>query len=251
MLKFCPCSMARPLGGLLWVALLVIAAATPSSAAWNCADKDKHGIDLAQPLNLGQLKVQLRDYRYCGAYDADFAARIAEAIGYLKQHGSDEPNPAVVLDIDETSLSNWQEIEQDDFGYIPGGPCTLDAGIGCGDAAWELRAEATALEPTLELFNVARSMKIPVFFITGRRDKAELRAATIKNLKTVGYDGWQDLIMRPLDSQGPVAPYKSAEREKIEKTYKIILNVGDQQSDLDGGFAKKTVRVPNPFYFIP
>jgi hypothetical protein len=28
-------------------------------------------------------------------------------------------------------------------------------------------------------------------------------------------------------------------------------NVGDQQSDLDGGFAEKAFRVPNPFYFIP
>jgi len=27
-----------------------------------------------------------------------------------------------VLDIDETSLSNWQEIEQDGFGFILKGP---------------------------------------------------------------------------------------------------------------------------------
>ena len=251
MSKYSIHAKARPLAELLSLALLAFAAATPASAAWDCGDKAKHGIDLAQSLNLGQLKIQLRDYRYCGAYEADFAARVGEAIAYLKEHGSEEPNPAIVLDIDETSLSNWQEIEQDDFGFIPGGPCTLDPGIACGDANWELSARATVLKPTLELFNLARAMMIPVFFITGRRDKPDLRAATIKNLNDAGYDGWQDLIMRPLDSQGPVAPYKSGEREKIEKKFRIILNVGDQQSDLDGGFAKKTVRVPNPFYFIP
>jgi hypothetical protein len=31
-------------------------------------------------------------------------------------------NPAIVLDIDETSLSNWPEIPADEFGYIGDGP---------------------------------------------------------------------------------------------------------------------------------
>jgi hypothetical protein len=44
----------------------------------------------------------------------------------------------------------------------------------------------------------------------------------------------------------------SARREEIEdKGYKIIANMCDQQSVLDGGFAEKTFRAPNPFYFIP
>ncbi|HEX3434983.1 MAG TPA: HAD family acid phosphatase [Solirubrobacteraceae bacterium] len=33
--------------------------------------------------------------------------------------------------------------------------------------------------------------------------------------------------------------------------YRIIVNVGDQQSDLDGGFAQRAFKLPNPFYFIP
>ena len=32
--------------------------------------------------------------------------------------------------------------------------------------------------------------------------------------------------------------------------YLIILNVGDQESDLTGGFADRTFKLPNPFYFI-
>jgi acid phosphatase len=44
----------------------------------------------------------------------------------------------------------------------------------------------------------------------------------------------------------------STKRKAIEdKGYKIIANMGDQQSDLDGGFAAKAFRAPNPFYHIP
>jgi len=28
----------------------------------------------------------------------------------------------------------------------------------------------------------------------------------------------------------------------------IIANIGDQESDLAGGFAEKTFKLPNPFY---
>jgi hypothetical protein len=47
-----------------------------------------------------------------------------------------------------------------------------------------------------------------VFFVTGRPDRFDLRFATVKNLKQTGYDGWQDLIMRPIASAGSVSEYK-------------------------------------------
>jgi hypothetical protein len=31
----------------------------------------------------------------------------------------------------------------------------------------------------------------------------------------------------------------------------IVASVGDQQSDLDGGFAERTYKRPNPFHAIP
>jgi len=31
----------------------------------------------------------------------------------------------------------------------------------------------------------------------------------------------------------------------------IIVNVGDQESDLAGSHAERTFKVPNPFYFVP
>jgi predicted secreted acid phosphatase len=221
-------------------------------AAWSCADKSKHTLEQTQPLNVGQLKFQLRDYRYCGGYDDDFASKVAEAKAYVQRRAPEVEHPALVLDIDETSLSNWLEIEQDDFAYIPGGPCTLQPGAPCGDQRWELSARSEALKPTLELFNAAKSWGVTVFFITGRADRFDLRAATAKNLSLAGYEGWKELIMRPISSAGSVADYKSSARKSIEaQGYRVIANVGDQQSDLDGGVAERAYRVPNPFYFIP
>jgi len=58
--------------------------------------------------------------------------------------------------------------------------------------------------------------------------------------------------MRPdADTQRSVEKYKTEERRKLEQAgYTIIANVGDQQSDLYGGSAECTFKVPNPFYLI-
>jgi predicted secreted acid phosphatase len=246
----------RAAGGISSILALVIFAALSSAstsalAAWTCATKDTHTLEKTQPLNIGQLKFQLRDYRYCGEYDRDFAAKIAEARAYLEAHARVE-RAALVLDIDETSLSNWLEIDQDDFAFIPGGPCTLQPGAACGDQQWELSARAEALKPTLDLFNTAKALGVTVFFITGRQDRFDLRDATVTNLKRAGYDGWQELVMRPIASAGSVSDYKSSARKAImDRGYRIIVNVGDQQSDLEGGNADQAFRLPNPFYFSP
>ena len=45
---------------------------------------------------------------------------------------------------------------------------------------------------------------------------------------------------------------EAAERKKlVDQGYTIIVNMGDQMSDLDGGFAERTYKLPNPFYFVP
>jgi hypothetical protein len=240
---------SRWLGAVALVAAASLAAGP--ARAWDCSHQAEHALEWQ--LNLGQLKLQLRDYRYCGGYDHDFKLAAADAKAYLQARAADVDRPALVLDIDETSLSNWLEIEQDDFAYIPAGECTLQPGTACGDLDWELSARAEALKPTLELFNAAKKLDVAVFFITGRPDRPDLRDATVKNLKQAGYDGWQDLIMRPISSAGSVSDYKSGARKAIadDRHYTIIANVGDQESDLRGGYAEKTFKLPNPFYFIP
>ena len=57
------------------------------------------------------------------------------------------------------------------------------------------------------------------------------------------------------DHNASVVPFKSGERKKIQAGgYRIIANVGDQQSDLDGDkdgtYAECPFKMPNPFYFI-
>jgi len=106
----------------------------------------------------------------------------------------------------------------------------------------------------LRLFNEAKAKNVKIFFITGRRDTPALRDATERNLRAVGYDGWEGLLMRPpaaTDQYQNVQAFKTAKRADISKNFTIIVNIGDQRSDLEGGYAERTWRVPNPFYYIP
>ena len=99
----------------------------------------------------------------------------------------------------------------------------------------------------LQLFNEARAKNVTVFFITGRRDTPTLHAATERNLRAAGYDGWTALYMRPPvpdDSFKNVQDFKTSKRADISRQFRIIANIGDQQSDLDGGYAERTWRVP-------
>jgi hypothetical protein len=46
--------------------------------------------------------------------------------------------------------------------------------------------------------------------------------------------------------------YKSATRAHIESLgYDITGNFGDQYSDLKGGYADHTFKLPNPNYYLP
>jgi hypothetical protein len=50
----------------------------------------------------------------------------------------------------------------------------------------------------------------------------------------------------------PTIQYKSGTRAYIEsKGFDIVANFGDQFSDLIGGFADKTFKMPNPNYYLP
>jgi HAD superfamily, subfamily IIIB (Acid phosphatase) len=201
--------------------------------------------------NLGEFKTTLVQYHESGAYLRDLAAVDVQAERYILQRGAGLNHAAVVLDIDETSLSNWREIIADDFGYIHDGQCEDLPKGPCGSHAWELMGHADAIAPTLHLFQAARKANIAVFFITGR-DGSE-QAATEKNLNEVGFTGWTKVILRPSGSRtASAADFKAPERAKIEaQGYIIIANIGDQPSDLAGGHAERAFLLPNPFYRIP
>lgn len=202
-------------------------------------------------LNVGQAKSLALEYKCFGAYDADLARVLGEAKAYVELRAGQVEKPAIVLGIDETSLSNWPQILANDFGYIPGGKCDVLPDGPCGIHDWEINHTADAIGPTLALFEAAKSKGVAVFFVTSRPKTDEEIAATTKNLQEVGFAGWTDLFLRTANySSG--AQFKTAARSEITgRGFTIIANVGDQSSDLVGGYAERTFRVPNPFYFIP
>jgi predicted secreted acid phosphatase len=146
---------------------------------------------------------------------------------------------------------NWPNLKANDFGFIKDGPCPEQQDFACGFDDWISKASARAIQPTLDLFNAAIARNVAVFFITGRRERQ--RQTTLWNLDRAGFQGWAKLSTRPdNDSDTSIVPFKSGERRKIEQNgYTVIANVGDQQSDLEGGFAECQFKVPNPFYLIP
>jgi predicted secreted acid phosphatase len=163
---------------------------------------------------------------------------------------------ALVLDIDETSLSNWPAIVADDLGLIPLGPCGLsDNGPpkgACGWLDWLKQERDKPIAPTLELYRQARKQGWAVFFITGRPEF--LRAATELNLRAAGYNR----LMMPANALvqhhllKSLADFKAPQRRNIvARGFTIVVNVGDQDSDLEGGYAERTFKLPNPFYYIP
>ena len=53
-------------------------------------------------------------------------------------------------------------------------------------------------------------------------------------------------------SDPSLVPYKSGARKAIEQRgFTILANVGDQQSDLAGGYSERTYKLPNPIYLTP
>lgn len=194
----------------------------------------------AKVQSLHEFKQELYTYHDSGRYEHNIKRVITKAMKHLKSHRNTQGKLVLVLDIDETSLSNWTEMRQTTFCF------NRDVWN-----KWGRSAKAPAIRPTLELFNQAKHQGVDVFFITGRTEN--LRAMTVKNLKKAGYSGWAGLILKKNKVKYPSAEfYKTAARKKItDKGYRIILSVGDQESDLIGGYAEKTFKLPNPFYYIP
>jgi acid phosphatase len=197
--------------------------------------------------NLDVLKDQLRQYHdckcTCGCYARDLDVQADRAIAFLRQraaHRCLKEKLAVVLDIDETTLSNYAEMTKADFAYD-------SKAFG----AWVDSAAAPAIPGTLRLYKEAQRLGVSVFFVTGRAE-AE-RAATERNLRAQGFDAWQQLILRsPAQANLTARDYKSAQLARIEaQGYRIVLNVGDQWSDLKGKpEAEYSVKYPDPFYFL-
>ena len=203
----------------------------------------------AAPPNLVEVKREVSIYVDSGRYEDEVSAVVDQAAVFLESRVPRGGRLAIVLDIDETALSNLPSFRANDWGFIIPGPCELPRGP-CGLLAWIGMARAEPIKPVLTLARLARQRGVAVFFITGRPER--LRAVTERNLRAAGYE-WTGVLLKPdvLDTPSAVE-FKAAERKKlVDQGYTIIVNVGDQMSDLDGGHAERTYKLPNPFYFVP
>lgn len=199
-------------------------------------------------LNIDVLRKQLKQYHECtctcGCYSHDLDVQADRAIAFLRRrvaHAGPNQKLAMVLDIDETSLSNYQQLLQSGFAFNKN---AFDA--------WVDTAQAPAIPGTLRLYNEAQRLGVSVFFITGRPESQ--RGVTERNLQAQGFTNWQQLTLRsPSQSSESVNVYKSNGRAQIvSQGYKLVLNVGDQWSDLKGNpEAEFSVKYPDPYYFIP
>ncbi|WP_103354368.1 HAD family acid phosphatase [Amycolatopsis sp. CA-128772] len=173
------------------------------------------GVADARPGSDAQAVAAVADPAYA-TWIADVAAVTTPAAGYLEQRlGVPGGRNAVVLDIDNTSLET----------YYSGGITT------------------PAVKPVLALATLAKAKGAAVFFVSDRTEL--LRWPTEGNLKAVGY-AFDGLSLRPLFTFDPVQATKTKTRAAIDQAgYTIVANVGNNLTDLDGGHAERTFKLPD------
>jgi predicted secreted acid phosphatase len=209
-----------------------------------CAFAGCAAVARREPVNLTARKAELVRYHDSGAYERGLTEVAKQASRWIEKRAAKRTSGerlAVIFDIDETVLSNWANMQRDDFSYI-------------SDRwhAWLDRAEAAVIGPVRDTVFAAQHAGVAVIFLTGRKERD--RPATERNLRTAGLGDYAMLIVETeaeaAKSGGSTAVFKTEVRKRLEaEGWTIIANVGDQQSDLAGGYAEKIFKLPNPFYF--
>ncbi|MEU4112824.1 HAD family acid phosphatase [Streptomyces sp. NPDC048208] len=141
-----------------------------------------------------------------------------QALPYLQTRIASAPGEkqAIVLDVDNTTLET-------DFGFQYPQP---------------------ANRPVLKVAQYAQAHGVALFFVTAR--PGILHWPTSYNLEHDGYQVTDLRVRGLLDLFKDVADYKTAQRADIENHgYKIIANIGNSTSDLTGGHAEKTFKLPD------
>ncbi|MFD4414690.1 HAD family acid phosphatase [Streptomyces sp. NPDC058251] len=153
-------------------------------------------------------------------WQRDVQAVIDQARPYVEQRTADAAGQklALVFDIDNTTLEtdfhSWYELP------------------------------TPAVEASLELARYAHSRGVDIFFVTAR--PGIIASETKWNLESVGYPV-SGLYVRDLpDLFDEVSAYKTSKRAQIESLgYTIIANVGNNTTDLVGGHAERTFKLPD------
>jgi predicted secreted acid phosphatase len=225
-----------------------------------------------EPYNIGALVGDIDTYYGTaldsnGVYQASKDSQYAKDLAHLesdaeryidkaarKAHHQDE-KPAVVFDIDDTLLLSLDYEKKNNYGYS-----------SATWAAYVAQANRPEVFGTPELVKYAASKGVTVFYNSGLKESQ--RTYAVDNLTKVGADVNLDadhMFLKDADNPPSylsscatpgtwtctTVQYKSGTRKHIEDLgYNIIANFGDQYSDLDGGYADKTYKIPNPTYFV-
>jgi hypothetical protein len=234
-----------------------------------------------QITNLDVLRQQMRNYYGdplgTGTFAPDssyakeaegVAAKGSEKLARVARWHKSAPAKAIVLDVDDTSLATWNYEIFSNWSFNP-----------ATNATYVTNQLFPPVPGMVDMANTASAEGYAIFYLTGR--PATQEAATLGNLTSDGIgvdagfpapttlnDGEDGLFTKPAVADYPdylkaacagdpngsctTAHYKTATRAHIESLgYDIVANFGDQFSDLVGGFADKTFKLPNPNYFLP
>jgi HAD superfamily, subfamily IIIB (Acid phosphatase) len=200
----------------------------------------------------------LHQFNPAGSYANEMAGVVDEAQKFLRKPnaGTGAGTKAVLFDVDDTTLNTYSYEIYSNFVY---NPSTNAAFV---NACLTTGCVFPAVPHMVDLENYAEAQGYTVFFLTGRG--ISQHAGTLANLTSVGYDV-TDANLYLKDASGATEPwlsscaptcstiqYKSLTRQHIESLgYDIVANFGDQYSDLSGGFADATFKIPNPMYYLP
>lgn len=240
-------------------------AAMATTTAAGTAQPAAAAVGRSQPANLDDAKQDIRMYYgdhvdAAGQHQASADSAWARQVGQVEavaarelERRTREPGHrrlAIVLDIDDTALSGYSYSANNDFAFHD----------TAKTIQWALAEKQPVIPATLALARSAHGHGVALFFVTGRSHA--LADVTVDNLSKVGYPVAAGVFFAPDAGSVPsylhcgstctTVQYKSGTRAHIESLgYDVIEDIGDQQSDLDGGHADATYKLPNPMYTVP
>jgi len=187
-------------------------------------------------LNLTTAKDLVKNYYEGGQFDKELDEIIADA---KKKFSKVEvkPNSAVIFDIDDTVLLNYEASKKMGYGYVKS---MVDE--------WVSSAQVPAIPQVKALYEYLLQRDVKIIFLTGRfSDEYDY---TFQNLVNEGFTTFDTLIVRrPEEQKLPAVEFKSNVRTTLtQKGYDIIGNVGDQWTDLDGPYSGIKIKIPNYIY---
>jgi len=180
-------------------------------------------------------------YFESGKYLTEMSDILIEAKLYLKTKINPSKKLAVIFDIDETCLSNYNILKSMHF------PQKRQQLLEIFQK-YIKHQKPQAIPPTLDLYQYCLDNYYSVFFITGRPNIPEYIELTQNHLKQAGFSIYQNIFFTPKDQKNfnKINHHQTV----VDQGFEIILNIGDQQRDLVGHYALKHVKLPNPFYTL-